>query len=223
MRQETLDPGRHGEIEPPRIALPRQGRIAVGADIGAGGEDDPRDEGIERALAVDVEIDRRQVGKLREMRDQPTLRLMRLDLDGQALRLRHQADLDVDGAGLIEALRREGEVEPFGRWAELGFALGRKACRLAEERFAEHKLLQRKTLDLDLERKLRQERRFRSGLFRSRWHGLTGYRQLADLEPVDLETARKKCGARPDEAGSVKHQPRPVLVGNDDVADRRIR
>jgi hypothetical protein len=27
----------------------------VGADIGAGGEDDPRDEGIERALAVDVE------------------------------------------------------------------------------------------------------------------------------------------------------------------------
>jgi hypothetical protein len=108
VRQKTLDPGRHGEIEPPRIALPRQGRIAVGADIGAGGEDDPRDEGIERALAVDVEIDRRQVGKLREMRDQPTFRLLRLDLDGQALGLRHQADLDVDGAGLIEALRREG-------------------------------------------------------------------------------------------------------------------
>ena len=41
------------------------------------------------------------------MRDQPTLRLLRLDLDGQVLRLRHQTDLDVDGAGLIEALRRE--------------------------------------------------------------------------------------------------------------------
>jgi hypothetical protein len=73
--QEALDPGRHSELEPPRITLPRQRRIAVGADIGAGSENKPRGEGIERALAVDVEVDRRQAGELDEMRDQPALRL----------------------------------------------------------------------------------------------------------------------------------------------------
>src|SRR4029077_2176482 len=98
---------------------------------------------------------------------QATLRLLHLEPDGERLRLRHEAKLNRDRAGGVEPCRAEGQIEPFSWWPQFGLALRREPRLLPEKRRPKGELLHGEVLDLDLERKFRQQRPIGPGLWRA--------------------------------------------------------
>ncbi len=121
--------------------------------------------------------------------------------------------LPVDPAG------GEGEVQPLGRRAERGAPRRADPGRLAEHGRAERQFAELEGLDHDPQRQFGQDRRIvRGGRCRLR-HRLAQDFELAEFEPVDLQTPEQQRAAGPDQPRALEPEPGPVAIRQHDVAD----
>ena len=176
-----------------------------------------------RALAGQLEIDRRQPGQVHQACSDTAGGFLMRQLQGQPVRLGHVVEIDGKPPRSVEALGREGEIEPLGRVAELGGALRRQPGCGAEDRLAEGQFLQCKAVDDHPDRQFGQDR-----FVGDRCRLVGRQRAAQDLKPVDgelvhLEAAAQQRRAAPDQAGAVEIEPDAVLVRDADIADDGVR
>ncbi len=137
------DPGRKAfetrvEIErqtPPR-ALPRNDHLAVRPHVRACVEVELRREIVERARAIEGELDRRQARKVGEMGENAAGRLGGVHVERETVSGGNVGELSFEIARRVESLRGQREIEAFGRRSKRRLAGNAEARRDAHHRLS---------------------------------------------------------------------------------------
>ncbi|WP_456654487.1 hypothetical protein [Bradyrhizobium sp. JR3.5] len=181
-------------------------------------------EAVERALAAKRERNGRLAGQMTDLGHKAVGGLIKRDVEGQCVSLRHKgSERGLEAAREIGADRVEIENEALRGRAQFGIAGRLDAQGLAENGLTQHQCTQVEGLHLYFHGKLRQDRLVgRRGRLLGRQR-LSLDIERADLKPIDLQPPHQQGSAPPDETGLVEGQPNSVFVGDADVAHRRVR
>ena len=222
-RRHALEPGVEVERQPAPGVPPRDDDLAIRPDVRTGREVELRREIVERAGAVEGEPGRRQARKIDEMGEEAAGRLVGVDVERELVRRGHIGHERLELARRVEPSRRESEVEPLGRRPERRLAGDIEARRDADERLAERQLLDAELLDDHLDRQFGQDRPGPACIRRRLGgEGSTEDLHVSDRQLIDLQPPAQERKPSPDQPDLVDLQPRPVAIGEDDVADRGV-
>ena len=177
-----------------------------------------------RACAIEGELDRRQAGKIGEMGKNTAGRLGGIDIEREPVGCGNVSQQCFEVAWRVEPLRGQRKVEALGRRSKRRLAGNAEARGDANNRLAKRELLHRELLDDHLERQFRQDRLLRSCIGGRRFRGKRTPQKLhvSDRELIDLEPPAEQGQPVPDEANLIDLEPRPLPIGEDDVADGRV-
>ncbi len=220
---QTLELRFEVEREPPSGALSCDDDVSPGPDVRARREVELRVEFVERACAVEGEFRRRQAGKIGEMGKEPAGRLGRVHIEREPVAGGHIGHQRAELTRRIEPPRSHAEIEALGRRPQGHLAGDVEARGDAEDRLAERKLLHGEFLDDHFDRQFGQDRR-RRRLVRRRRRRFGRKRapqelHMADRQLIDFEPPLEQREATPDEPNLIDLQPRPVSIGQDDIAN----
>ena len=207
-----------------RCALPRNDHLPVRPHIRACVEVELRGEIVERARAIEGELDRRQAGKIGEMGKNTAGGLGGVHVERELVGRGNVSQQRFEIARRVEPLRGQRQVEALGRRPERRLAGNAEASRDADHRLAKRELLHAELLDEHLDRQFRQDRLLRARVRRRSVRGKRAAQKLhaPDRELVDFEPPAEQSQPVPDEPSLVDLEPRALAVGDDDVADCRV-
>ncbi len=214
------------DVEAEAIVAGAEGDHALGDAVGAGIEAEVDVDLVERARAVDAEVDGGRALDLEEGGDDAALRFLEGDVDAELAGLVGEGGLGVELApGRVEALdvergveRAAGKLERAGR-GEIG--------RLAEDRLGEGDVVELELGEVDRDRKLREREGLGLGLGQGAGRGgHLGAAQPVDalgVQQVDRDAAAQQREPVPVKLDVVDLQPGALGVGEGDALDLGLR
>ena len=227
-RQQLRDGAVEIERQRPLRVAPVEPRGARDRRQRADGKSQFRLKGVELAIAIQIEVDRRQAIQLHRMGDQAARRFMHGGAELERVGTRIEGELQAERARRILPLQVENEIETVGGAPERGVTFRAKLCRDAENILAQIELGEGKSADHHLDRQA-WRRKPASGcgvpgrlFLNGRGQGLAKQFEMVNFEIADEQSSRQQSRAGPVDMRAVEPQPGALEIRDHHVADHGV-